>query len=86
MSYLEQQMNLLKYDKRLLEINLKSGAITRAEFDQHIKSLKDEVDRSERMTLEGDNDDFGTAMNGHNHPSSTLKKTPTNNDPFGSGY
>lgn len=86
MSYLEQQMNLLKFDKRLLEINLKSGAITKAEFEQHIKTLKDEADRSERMTLEGDNDDFGPSMSGHRSVAPAPAKPTTNNDPFGSGY
>ena len=89
MSYLQQQMNLLKFDKRLLEINLKNGTITQAEYDQHIQALNDDEANATKVDLGGDSSDAADSMNGGSHPADSSSETPvmpTNNDPFGSGF
>jgi hypothetical protein len=88
MSYLEKQMQFLKYDKRLLEINLKNGTLTQADYDQHVTTLRDDASRSERMDLENDSEDrISRSMNGQNHAVAAPKPVATpSSDPFGSGY
>lgn len=93
MSYLQQQMQYLKFDKRLLEINLKNGSITEEEYKQHLSTLNDDVENSEKLNLDGDSTDAGLdTMNGESHPVEAPVETaeqpvmPTNTDPFGSGY
>ncbi len=91
MSYLQQQMNFLKFDKRLLEINLKSGAITQQEYDQHIQNLSDVENNSMKLDLATEAEEASQSMNGDSHPASTEAEAapatmPTNTDPFGSGF
>lgn len=38
---LAKALNSLKFDKRLTEINLKKGHVTKEEMDQHLQSLPD---------------------------------------------
>jgi len=42
----------MKYDKRLLDINLKLGLLTKEEYDQHLKSLKDVEADCEKIDIE----------------------------------
>lgn len=87
MSYLQKQMNYLKFDKRLLEMNLKSGTITQAEYEQHMASLVDSEANAAQLDLSADSDH--DSMNGSHHPADNRPSTPTmptNNDPFGSGF
>ena len=89
MSYLQQQMGFLKFDKRLLEINLKNGTITEAEYQQHLQALNDDVANSEKIDLGGESNDAADSMNGGSHPADTATEAPAmpaNNDPFGSGF
>lgn len=89
MSYLQQQMNLLRFDKRLLEINLKSGNITKEEYDQHLANLADDVNNSEAIKLVSEEtEEARNSMNGDHHPAETqpVAAPPTNTDPFGSGF
>ena len=89
MSYLQQQMGFLKFDKRLLEINLKNGTITEAEYQQHIQALTDDEANATKVDLGGDSNDAADSMNGGSHPADQATETqsmPTNNDPFGSGF
>lgn len=85
MSYLQQQMNVLKFDKRLLEINLKSGTITEADYTNHLAKLTDVQNNSEQINLESDKSvqDPEKTMNG-NTPGES--QPIANIDPFGSGY
>lgn len=82
MSYLRNQMGLLKFDKRLLEINLKSGTITEEEYKQHLTALADDEANSETLKLDADKvqEVKEETMNGDHHPAQ-----PANNDPFGGG-
>ena len=86
MSYLQKQMNFLRFDKRLLEINLKSGNITQSEYDQHIQALPDDEANAEKLEL-GKEEAESTmeTMNGDSHPAGE-PAMPTNTDPFGSGF
>ena len=86
MSYLQQQMNFLKYDKRLLEMNLKNGTVTAEEYTTHIEQLKDDAANAEQVKFESEKETpVQESMNGESHPADTQNFTP-NTDPFGSGY
>ncbi len=89
MSYLQNQMNALRYDKRLLEINLKNGTITQQQYDQFIIDLKDDTANATQLDLAAEAEESREAMNGRNHPAEPVVEqpvAPTNNDPFGSGF
>lgn len=49
---LNKAVENLKFDSRLLDINLRLGRITQAEYDQHIKSLADLESDSLKIDLE----------------------------------
>jgi hypothetical protein len=49
---LNKAVENLKYDSRLLEMNLQLGRVTQAEYDQHIKSLADLESESLKVDLE----------------------------------
>ena len=49
---LNKAVENLKFDMRLLEINLRLGRITQAEHDQYIKSLQDLEADSLKIDLE----------------------------------
>jgi hypothetical protein len=49
---LNKALETLKFDKRLLELNLKQGRITKEEFEQALKSLPDLQDACEKLDLE----------------------------------
>ena len=51
MSQLVDQLKKLKYDKRLLALNLKNGNITKAEYDKYVQSLEDCADRSKAVKV-----------------------------------
>lgn len=89
MSYLQNQMNILKFDKRLLEINLKNGTITEDDYKQFLANLKDDNDNAIKLDLATEADNQKEAMNGDSHPAETIQEPtsmPTNTDPFGSGF
>lgn len=90
MSYLQKQMNFLRFDKRLLEINLKSGNMTKEEYAQHIQNLPDDTNKSETIDLGKEEVESGfETMNGDSRPAETAATPaamPTNTDPFGSGF
>lgn len=50
---LNKAVENLKFDKRLLDLNLRLGRLTQAEYDQHIKSLSDSENESEKLDIEG---------------------------------
>lgn len=93
MSYLRKQMQYLKFDRRLLEINMKSGTITEEEYKNHLSQLENDEAKSETINLEGDSapsEDPSTEVQAPSTevtpPSPVAPVTPTNSDPFGSGY
>ena len=90
MSYLQNQMNVLKFDKRLLEINLKNGTITGDEYQQHLSGLKDNEANATQLDLAAEADEAKKeSMNGSQSAVETQSEPqsmPTNNDPFGSGF
>jgi hypothetical protein len=54
---LNKAVENLKFDKRILEINLRLGRLTQDEYNQHLKSLADlEADSSKVDLEEGDED------------------------------
>ncbi len=87
MSYLQKQMNFLRFDKRLLELNIKSGVISQEEYDQHLQSLQDMEGRSEKLRLSNDTkkEDMNGAGSQNSEASSLTTHSPAA-DPFGSGY
>jgi len=92
MSYLQKQMKAMRFDKRLIEINLKTQVITEADYTQHIAHLDDRKSVSETLKLFRDG--VGqTPPPVFSVPTSSLKQsqvTPPQParaaDPFGSGY
>ncbi|MEM7645533.1 MAG: hypothetical protein AAF203_01375 [Pseudomonadota bacterium] len=85
MSYLQQQMNTLKYDKRLLEMNIKKKNLTADEYKSHLDQLPDDAANAEKLQLESETEAPAAqeTMNGDSHPA---QGTPFNTDPFGSGF
>ena len=49
---LNKALENLKFDKRLLDLNLKQGRITQEEFDQAQKALPDLQDSCEKLDIE----------------------------------
>ena len=49
---LNKALETLKFDKRLLELNLKQGRITKEEFEQAQKALPDLQDNCEKLDIE----------------------------------
>lgn len=49
---LNKAVENLKFDMRLLDLNLRLGRITQAEHDQYIKSLQDLESESTKIDLE----------------------------------
>jgi len=48
----------LKFDKRLVELNLKSGRLTQAELEQNTKDLPDLEDQCVKLDLEKEDIDL----------------------------
>ncbi len=100
-SYLEQQMNLLKFDKRLLEINFKNGQVSQDEYKKHLETLEDDEDKAEKLGFQKDMeaqneqesmDDglsdsvkTGEAEEKREEGVDSSHSSPID-DPFGSGY
>lgn len=49
---LNKALENLKFDKRLLELNLKLGRVTQQEIDQNNKGLQDLEAQSEKLDIE----------------------------------
>lgn len=54
---LHEALDMVKFDKRLVDWNLKQGIISQADYEKHMKSLQDLVAHSEVVTLEGEGDE-----------------------------
>jgi hypothetical protein len=52
MMSLNKALDTLKFDKRLLDLNLKQGRITKEEFEQAQKALPDLQDQCEKLDIE----------------------------------
>ena len=53
----------MKYDRRLLDLNLRLGQITQEEYDTYVNNLPDVGDNSEKINIEdskSETADFGT--------------------------
>ena len=96
-SYLEEQMGLLKFDKRLLEINFKNGSLSEEEYKKYLESLEDDVDKAEELGFHSDNKSQGQEGESLDQPSDSMDDTnkensepdadiSPDNDYFGSGY
>lgn len=93
MSYLQKQMDFLRFDRRLLEINLKNGTLSQTEYDQYLEKLSDSAGNAEKLELNDDSSDAALdSLNGGAQSAAqpvqqeTAATTPTNTDPFGSGF
>ncbi len=85
MSNQQKQTYFSKFDKRLLEINLKNGFLTEADYQKHLAELRDDTDRAEKLDLNASTDnDF--PVKSPSLQAQEVVPTKTNNDPFGSGY
>lgn len=57
MSSLDKAMKELKFDKRLTELNLRNGTLTKEELKKHIDELPDLGNKVDLVSLT-DNDDI----------------------------
>ena len=55
---LDKALKDLKFDKRLIELNLKLGRLTQEEVDQYQKSLVDLESQVEKLDLEKEDNSF----------------------------
>jgi hypothetical protein len=55
---LNKAIENLKFDKRLVELNLKLGRVTQQELDQKSKELPDLEAQSEKLNLEKEEKDL----------------------------
>lgn len=55
---LNKALENLKFDKRLVELNLKLGRVTQQEIDQKTKDLPDLEANSEKLNLEKEETDL----------------------------
>lgn len=55
---LNKALENLKFDKRLVELNLKSGRLTQAELDQNTKNLPDLEAQCEKLDIEKEDKDL----------------------------
>lgn len=49
---LNRALENLKFDKRLIELNMKLGRVTREEYEQYNKSLSDLETQCEKLDIE----------------------------------
>lgn len=49
---LHEALQMVKYDTRLIDWNLKQGLINKDDYDKHLKALPDSTDRSQTLDLE----------------------------------
>ena len=49
---LNKSMEKMKFDHRLLDLNLRLGLITQDEYDKFVTSLPDSGDNSEKINIE----------------------------------
>ena len=54
---LNKAVENLKFDKRLLDLNLRLGRVTQEEYDQHLNQLTDLESDSSRLDLEESSED-----------------------------
>ena len=55
---LNKALEGLKFDKRLMELNLKLGRVTKAEVEQNISHLPDLETQCERLDIEKEDKDI----------------------------
>jgi hypothetical protein len=55
---LNKALENLKFDKRLVELNIKMGRVTQAEVDQNNSGLEDLEAQSEKLDLEKEDKDL----------------------------
>ncbi len=51
MSQLFDQLKKLKYDKRLINANVKKGELSQADYDKYMQSLEDCADRAKTVKV-----------------------------------
>lgn len=51
MSSLQKQVKKLKYDRRMMNFSMKTGELTKEEFEKHLKSLEDCSERAKNIKI-----------------------------------
>ncbi len=95
MAYIHDQMQKLKFDNRMVNINLKRGTLTEEELKQHRDGQPDESAKVERFNLEEDIKDASSLEahegNSQDHSSpfvedqSQMNQGMESSNPFGQG-
>ena len=93
MSYLQEQMKLLKFDKRLIEINFKNGSVNQETYKKYLENLEDQADKVEKLNLEEkpesmeDNQSLDQNRGQQSsHSENQETKTDSSGYTFGSGF
>jgi hypothetical protein len=60
MASLAQAMKVLKFDSRVIEINLATGLVKKDEWEKYLQSLPDSGANSTSISIEGE--DFGDSL------------------------
>lgn len=55
---LHEALQLVKYDKRLLDWHLRQGTITLADVEKYLSTLPDSAAQSMQIDIENDSGDF----------------------------
>ena len=64
MSSFQKAINIIKFDKRLIEWNLRNGYLNEAEYEEYLKKLPDlsastqKVDFEDQDDIENDDDEI----------------------------
>ena len=54
---LKDALNLMKFDVRLVDLYLKNGQITKAEYEKYLAGLADDAAMAEKVEIGDDYDD-----------------------------
>lgn len=57
MSSLNKALEDLKFDKRLVDLNIKMGRVTQEQIDQNTKGLQDLENQCEKLDIEKEDQD-----------------------------
>jgi hypothetical protein len=59
MSEIKANLEKMKYDTRLIELNIKNGRVTKEEIQNHMQNLEDDSGKAQPLDLEGKSGEEG---------------------------
>lgn len=64
---LDKSLQAMKFDTRLMDLNLRSGTITKEEIKKHMEQLPDLSDKCEKLNLEDSSEDSQDNQSNQQH-------------------